>query len=88
MIVECYGITKFPDINNGNYAMVLNYYQEGNLRDYLRKNHPKLTSNNRIMIFRYLCESLYGADCNKTRQSEHWYYQEFQGSKFSYYHHN
>ena len=27
--------------------------------------------------------TLYGACCNKTRQSEHWYYQEFQGSKFS-----
>src|SRR5206468_13067008 len=26
---------------------------------------------------------IYGACCNKTRQSEHWYYQEFQGSKFS-----
>ena len=37
MIVNCYGITKFPD--NGNYAIVLNYVQEGNLRDYLQKNH-------------------------------------------------
>jgi hypothetical protein len=25
---------------------------------------------------------IYGACCNKTRQSEHWYYQGFQGSKF------
>ena len=32
-IVSCFGITKFPD--NGNYAMVLSYKQEGNLRDYL-----------------------------------------------------
>ncbi len=24
--------------------------------------------------------TVYGAYCNKTRQSEHWYYQRFQGS--------
>ena len=40
MIVPCHGITKFPD--NGNYAMVLNR-NKGNLRDYLRNNHSKLT---------------------------------------------
>ena len=40
MIVPCHGITKFPD-NDGNYAMVLNNYDEGNLRDYLRNNHSK-----------------------------------------------
>ena len=39
--------------------MVLNYIEEGNLRDYLQKNHLKLTLNDRITIFRYLCESLY-----------------------------
>src|SRR5439155_1742862 len=39
--------------------MVLNYYQEGNLRNYLRENHSELTLNDRIMIFEYLCESLY-----------------------------
>src|SRR6266511_559389 len=39
--------------------MVLSYKQEGNLRDYLRKNHSKLTLKNRIMILRYLCQSLY-----------------------------
>ena len=39
--------------------MVLNYHQEGNLRDYLQKNHSKLTLNNRITILSYFCESLY-----------------------------
>src|SRR5437763_5232710 len=39
--------------------MVLNYLSEGNLRNYLQKNHSKLTLNDRIMIFKYLCESLY-----------------------------
>src|SRR5947208_4744654 len=56
MIVPCFGITKFPD--DGNYAMVLNY-KDGNLRDYLQKNHSKLTLNDRITILLYLCESLY-----------------------------
>ena len=56
-IVPCYGITKFPD-GDGNYAMVLNR-NEGNLRDYLQNNHSKLTSKNRIAIFRDLCNSLY-----------------------------
>ena len=57
MIVQCYGITKFPE--NNNYAMVLPYVTEGNLRNYLQKNHSKLTLNDRIMIFKYLCGSLY-----------------------------
>ena len=39
--------------------MVLNYLQEGNLRNYLQQNHSQLTLNDRIMIFDYLCESLY-----------------------------
>ena len=56
MIVPCYGITKFPE--NNNYAMVLTYAEEGNLRDYLQKNYSKLTLKNRIAIFQYLCYSL------------------------------
>ena len=56
MIVQCYGITKFPE--NNNYVMVLNYY-EGNLRDYLQKNYSKLTLKDRITNFQYLSSSLY-----------------------------
>ena len=56
-IVPCYGITKFPD--NGNYAMVLDRYREGNLRDHLQENHSKLTLKDRITILNFLCESLY-----------------------------
>src|SRR6185295_11120241 len=56
LIVSCYGITKFPD--NGNYAIVLGYGPEGNLRDYLRKNHLILTLKDRITIFDYLCDAL------------------------------
>ena len=58
LIVPCYGITKFPD-NDGNYAMVLGYVSGGNLRDYLRNNHSKLTLKNRTAILRSLCSSLY-----------------------------
>src|SRR5437660_10768442 len=39
--------------------MVFSYRREGNLRDYLRNNHSKLTLKNRITIFRSLCSSLY-----------------------------
>src|SRR5215213_4720226 len=46
LIVPCYGITKFPD--NGNYAIVLNYLQDGNLRGYLQKSHLNLTLKDRI----------------------------------------
>ena len=45
MIVQRYGITKFPE--NNNYAMVLNHIQEGNLRDYLQKHYSKLTLKNK-----------------------------------------
>src|SRR6185369_15372671 len=41
MINPCFGITKFPD--NGNYAIVLDYASEGNLRGYLQKSHLSLT---------------------------------------------
>ena len=58
LIVKCFGITKFPE--NNNYAMVLNYLGDGNLRNYLQKNHSNLTLKDRITIFGYLCDSLKG----------------------------
>ena len=39
--------------------MVLIYLGEGNLRNYLQKNHSNLTLKDRITIFHYLCCSLY-----------------------------
>ena len=59
MIVSCFGITKLPDINDGNYSMVLRHLGEGNLRDYLQNNHSKLTLKDRITILYDLCNSLY-----------------------------
>ena len=57
LIIYCYGITKFPD--NGNYAIVLDYVQEGNLRGYLLKNHLNLTLKDRVILFKYLCGALH-----------------------------
>ena len=56
LIVRCFGITKFPE--SGNYAIVLNYHSEGNLRGYLQKNHLNLTLKDRITFFYYLCYAL------------------------------
>src|SRR5437764_6496425 len=56
MIIVCFGITKLPD---GNYAMVLNYCPEGNLRNYLQQYHSKLALKDRFKILRSLCEPLY-----------------------------
>src|SRR4051812_22885784 len=39
--------------------MVLDYKQEGNLRDYLQENHSNLTLKDRISILRDLCQPLY-----------------------------
>ena len=54
MITPCLGITKFPD--NGNYAIILPYASEGNLRGYLQRSH--LTLKDRITIFDDLCDAL------------------------------
>jgi len=56
-ITQCFGITRFPE--SGNYAMVLAYVAEGNLRDYIQKNHSNLTLKDRISMFYDLCGSLY-----------------------------
>src|SRR5207247_65490 len=55
-VINCYGVTKFPDC--GNYAMIMDYAPDGNLRDYLKINHSKLTLKDRISLFSYLCNSL------------------------------
>src|SRR6266511_4606570 len=57
MIIQCYGITKFPESNN--YAMVLVHASEGNLRNYLQENHSRLKLKDRLIIFSYLCDSLH-----------------------------
>src|SRR5437763_8780791 len=56
MVVGFYGITKFPD--NGNYAMIMEYLPQGNLRNHLQKNHFKLSLKDRVKLFKTLCASL------------------------------
>ncbi|CAG8634492.1 8159_t:CDS:10, partial [Ambispora leptoticha] len=40
-MINYYGITRNPD--NGNLMVVMKYAQDGNLRDYLRKNFEEMT---------------------------------------------
>ncbi|CAG8555841.1 5060_t:CDS:2 [Rhizophagus irregularis] len=47
-IVNAYGITKFPQ--DGNYAIVMNYFGEGNLRSYLEKNHETMSLKEKVQI--------------------------------------
>ena len=48
-----HGVTKFLD--NGDYAMLLVHVLEGNLRDYLPKNHLNLTL---ILYIYYILKDL------------------------------
>ncbi|RIA89731.1 kinase-like domain-containing protein [Glomus cerebriforme] len=40
-IVHCFGVTRHPD--TGNYMMVTNFANAGDLTSYIRKHHQKLT---------------------------------------------
>ncbi|CAG8466123.1 6139_t:CDS:2, partial [Scutellospora calospora] len=46
-IVNAYGITK---IDSDNFAIVMNYFADGNLRDYLKKNHATLSLQDRQQL--------------------------------------
>jgi len=43
-ITKCYGISQDPITKN--YVMVMEYIEDGNLRQYVKNNHKKLTSPN------------------------------------------
>jgi serine/threonine protein kinase len=45
-IIRLYGITQDPKTNN--YMMVLDYAENGNLRNYLNKNYNKLCWRDKI----------------------------------------
>jgi serine/threonine protein kinase len=45
-IVEIYGITQDPETKN--YMMVLDYAEDGSLRNYLNKTYSKLDWNSKI----------------------------------------
>ncbi|CAG8633058.1 12025_t:CDS:2 [Gigaspora rosea] len=52
-IVNAYGITKIKTSDNSNYAIVMNYFADGNLRDYLKKNHSTLSLQDRKLGIEY-----------------------------------
>ncbi|CAG8577047.1 2145_t:CDS:1 [Racocetra fulgida] len=54
-IVECFGITKLKD---NSYALVLNYFHSGNLRDRLQNNFS-MRIKDKLLYIQSLCESLY-----------------------------
>ncbi|CAG8839393.1 1441_t:CDS:1, partial [Cetraspora pellucida] len=47
-IVNAYGITKIEIPGNSNFAIVMNYFEDVNLRDYLKKNHVTLSLEDRV----------------------------------------
>ncbi|RIA84267.1 kinase-like domain-containing protein [Glomus cerebriforme] len=55
LIVKCYGLTKDP--SNGIYMLVLRK-MDMDLREYLRKNHHKMTWKDRIIIILNITEAL------------------------------
>ncbi|CAB5344331.1 unnamed protein product [Rhizophagus irregularis] len=55
-IVNAYGITKFPQ--DGNYAIVMNYFGEGNLRSYLEKNHETMSLKEKVFAIWRICFAL------------------------------
>ncbi len=55
-MVNPYGITKFP--GDDNFAIVLNYFTNGSLRDYLKENHAKMNLKDKVFAIWRLCLSL------------------------------
>ncbi|GBC02945.1 hypothetical protein RclHR1_00490031 [Rhizophagus clarus] len=55
-IVNAYGITKFPQ--NGNYALVMNYFGEGCLRSYLEKNNETMGLKDKVFAIWRICFAL------------------------------
>ncbi|GBC39060.2 kinase-like domain-containing protein [Rhizophagus irregularis DAOM 181602=DAOM 197198] len=60
-IVKLYGITQDPETEN--YAMVLDFAEDGDLRNYLNKNHNKLYLNDKINYLLSIARGL--ADIHK-----------------------
>ncbi|CAG8711346.1 11553_t:CDS:2 [Racocetra fulgida] len=54
-IVNAYGISKIEIPGNCNFAIVMNYFEEGNLRDYLKKNHMILSLEDRVFAIWRIC---------------------------------
>ncbi|PKK69209.1 kinase-like protein, partial [Rhizophagus irregularis] len=61
-LVKCYGITKFP--NSDNYVMVMNYYKEGTLYDYLKSHRSRINLKDKIYFIYRICFALYRIHSN------------------------
>ncbi|MCE8162870.1 MAG: protein kinase [Candidatus Moeniiplasma glomeromycotorum] len=55
-IVRCYGISQDPKTKN--YVMVMDYIENGNLREYLRINYNKLDFSDRLVRLSYIAMGL------------------------------
>src|SRR5215469_12663768 len=55
-IIRFYGITQDPETKN--YMMVLDYADNGSLRNYLDKNYDKLTWKSKINNLYYIADGL------------------------------
>ncbi|EXX57932.1 Ypk2p [Rhizophagus irregularis DAOM 197198w] len=62
-IVKLYGITQDPETKN--YAMVLDFAEDGDLRNYLNKNHTKLYLNDKINYLHSIARGLAGIHKNE-----------------------
>ncbi|CAG8569214.1 15531_t:CDS:2 [Gigaspora margarita] len=56
-IVNAYGITKIKT-SDDHFAIVMNYFSDGNLRDYLIKNQTTLSLKDRIFAIWRICLAL------------------------------
>jgi len=56
-LVKCYGITKLPGSND--YVMVMNYCEEGNLRDYLKSHRSQISLKDKIYFIYRICFALH-----------------------------
>ncbi|GBB90153.1 hypothetical protein RclHR1_01700016 [Rhizophagus clarus] len=61
-LVKYYGITKLP--NSNNYVMVMNYYKEGTLRDYLKSHQSQINLKDKIYFIYRICFALYRIHSN------------------------
>ncbi|CAB4413158.1 unnamed protein product [Rhizophagus irregularis] len=72
-IVTFYGITQDPETEN--YMMVLDYAENGSLRNYLDKNYNNLTWNDKVLCLYCIATGLYHihrnepANCESTKDN-------------------
>ncbi|CAG8757687.1 5243_t:CDS:2, partial [Ambispora leptoticha] len=54
--INCYGVTFIPEQNE--YAFVLKYAENGNIRQYIQKEHEKLTWYRRVKLLEGVVDNL------------------------------